>query len=547
MLTALDLAGIPLEAKDRTRRPPDRARRRPRRLQPRADRGLHRLRGHRRRRAGRPGDDRDHPRLEGRGPARAAARRSSSASRRPAASTCPRFYDVEYLPDGRIARVVPNRSGVPWRVSKHTVMDLDEWPYPKQPLVPLAETVHERMSVEIFRGCTRGCRFCQAGMITRPVRERSITGIGDMVEKGLKATGFEEVGLLSLSSADHTRDRRHRQGPRRPVRGGQDRPVPAVDPRRRLQRRPGQRADPQRPPLRPDLRPRGRLRAHAQGHQQDGLRRGPDPDRLHRVRQRLAPGEAVLHVRPADRDRRGRAPDRRHGGQGHRRGPRGLRPERHPLHGLHRRLRPQAAHPVPVGAAAVAPRRRTPAWRSCATRSAATRSTAAPSASATTTASPASSRACSRAATAASARSSAPSTRTAAASTAGASTSRYDRWMECAEKTLPAFGVDVDWYTTRERTYEEVLPWDHLDSGLDKDWLWEDWQDALDETEVEDCRWTPCFDCGVCPQMDTRHPDRPDRQEAAAADGRQVAPARTPRSARPSAPCGAGPRRAPAQ
>ena len=116
----------------------------------------------------------------------------------------PRFYDVDYLPDGRIRRVAPNRSGVPWRVTKHTVSDLDEWPYPKQPLVPLAETVHERMSVEIFRGCTRGCRFCQAGMVTRPVRERSITGIGEMVERGLAATGFEEVGLLSLSSADHT-------------------------------------------------------------------------------------------------------------------------------------------------------------------------------------------------------------------------------------------------------------------------------------------------------------------------------------------------------
>jgi len=66
--------------------------------------------------------------------------------------------------------------------------------------------------------------------------------------------------------------------------------------------------------------------------------------------------------------------------------------------------------------------------------------------------------------------------------------------------------VDLDWYTTREREYSEVLPWDHLDSGLDRDWLWEDWQDAIDpdsDVEVEDCRWTPCYDCGVCPQMDT--------------------------------------------
>ena len=66
--------------------------------------------------------------------------------------------------------------------------------------------------------------------------------------------------------------------------------------------------------------------------------------------------------------------------------------------------------------------------------------------------------------------------------------------------------MDVDWFTARERDITEGLPWDHLDSGLDKDWLWEDWQDAVgqdDAVEVEDCRWTPCFDCGVCPQLGT--------------------------------------------
>ncbi len=79
----------------------------------------------------------------------------------------------------------------------------------------------------------------------------------------------------------------------------------------------------------------------------------------------------------------------------------------------------------------------------------------------------------------------------------------YDRWATAAEQELAPYGLDLAWYTTRERGELEVLPWDHLDSGLDKEWLWGDWQDALAEIDLDDCRWIPCFDCGVCPEMGT--------------------------------------------
>ena len=101
----------------------------------------------------------------------------------------PSIYDVEYDGPHR-ARSRPRFAEVPDRVDKRTVADLAEWPYPKQQLVPLIEVVHDRLNVEIFRGCTRGCRFCQAGMITRPVRERPEDQVRTMVRDGLRRTGL---------------------------------------------------------------------------------------------------------------------------------------------------------------------------------------------------------------------------------------------------------------------------------------------------------------------------------------------------------------------
>ena len=117
----------------------------------------------------------------------------------------PSLYDVSYNDDGTVMAVTPKPgSGAPEVVYKAMMRDLNAATYPEKLIVPYGEIVHNRIMLEIFRGCTRGCRFCQAGMIYRPVRERNIDQLMEMAEKLVSSTGYDEISLMSLSSGDYS-------------------------------------------------------------------------------------------------------------------------------------------------------------------------------------------------------------------------------------------------------------------------------------------------------------------------------------------------------
>ncbi len=116
----------------------------------------------------------------------------------------PSLYDVAYNEDGTVACVKPNSPEAPATVKKRVVVDLNSTYYPEEFPVPYTEVIFDRIMLEIMRGCTRGCRFCQAGILYRPVRERSLEKLIDLAEKLQQSTGYEEISLSSLSSGDYS-------------------------------------------------------------------------------------------------------------------------------------------------------------------------------------------------------------------------------------------------------------------------------------------------------------------------------------------------------
>lgn len=116
----------------------------------------------------------------------------------------PSLYNVFYREDGTFLKIRPVREGVPEKVTKRAVKDFDAAPFPVKPVVPATEAVHDRMMIEVFRGCARGCRFCQAGMIYRPVREKKPETVLRHSADLVNNTGFDEISLTSLSTSDYS-------------------------------------------------------------------------------------------------------------------------------------------------------------------------------------------------------------------------------------------------------------------------------------------------------------------------------------------------------
>jgi radical SAM family uncharacterized protein len=400
----------------------------------------------------------------------------------------PSLYDVTY--DGpRIAAITP-KPGAPAEVQKRTIADLAEWPYPKQQLVPLTEVVHDRLNVEVFRGCTRGCRFCQAGMITRPVRERPADQVRHMITSGLRRTGYDEVALTSLSTADFSGIEEVVEE----VAGCGDVSVSL-------------------PSLRVDAFTVG-IAASIQKARRTGLTFAPEAGtwRMRQVINKLISEDDLFAAVDSAFS------------QGWRRvklyfliglptetdeDTLGIAELAKQCVAIGKKHTKSASVTASVGG--FVPKAFTPfQWFGQNTREELQRKV--------------------------------NLLRDAVRHDRGVQikwhdpkatmvegiNSRGDRrigaviehvwrnggvfqeWSEHFQLDLwldglAAAGLSPEDVVYRHRTEDEPLPWDHLSAGLHKDFLWQDWRDALAEVGLEDCRWTPCYDCGACTGYSIEH------------------------------------------
>jgi radical SAM family uncharacterized protein len=405
----------------------------------------------------------------------------------------PSMYEVAY--DGAdLVAITPRYPDVPAAVAKRTVADLAQWPYPKRQLVPLTEVVHDRLNVEVFRGCTRGCRFCQAGMITRPVRERPADQVRTMVRDGLQRTGYDEVSLTSLSTADFS-------GIERVVADTVNDPTGCGNVSVSL------------PSLRVDAFTVG-IAAQVAAARRTGLTFAPEAGTW-RMRQ-------VINKLIREEDLYGAVDAAFSQGWG--------RVKLYFLTGL-----PTETDEDTLGIAELAkncaalgrthtsrvsitasvggfvPKPQTPfQWFGQNTEAELRRKVG-----------------LLREATA-KVRGVQLKWHDPRASLAEGIASRGDRrigaviervwrggatfqeWSEyfdlgAWEAAMAAEDLSIDWYVHRHRTENELLPWSHISAGLHPDFLWQDWMAALAESGVEDCRWTPCYDCGVCTGYGLEH------------------------------------------
>jgi radical SAM family uncharacterized protein len=405
----------------------------------------------------------------------------------------PSMYEVDY--EGPAIRAIrPRHPDVPERVEKRTIADLAAWPYPRHQLVPLTEVVHDRLNVEVFRGCTRGCRFCQAGMITRPVRERPAEQVRTMVTEGLRRTGYDEVALTSLSTADFS-------GIESVVQGIVDDPSTCGQVSVSL------------PSLRVDAFTVG-IAAQIQKARRTGLTFAPEAGtwRMRQIINKLIREEDLYGAvtsafsqgwrrvklyfltglpSETDEDTLGIYELARNCveiGRSYTKGvsvkasvggfvPKPFTPfqwfGQNTVDELYRKIGllrdaarrskglqltwhdPRAT--LAEGLASRGDRRLGPVieqvWRRGGTFQ------------------------------------------------EWSEHFRLEPWLEA----MADHGLDLDWYVYRHRTEAEVLPWDHISAGLHKDFLWQDWQDALAEVGLPDCRWTPCYDCGACTGYGIEH------------------------------------------